>query len=142
MQRRLFSLLSRTGVALYSRAPIFGYLRASVAIIRNGDSFLVIQRSDGRGYSFPGGLRFFWESPEKAMRREVLEETGMRVQGCRLLFEHRTRFEVRCVLTVFEASVSGDLKDSWEGSPCWRRAPEIRDSLLPSQRGILERLVG
>ena len=65
----MFWILSRTGLAVYSRLPIFGRLKASVAVIRDSQTFLVIERSDKRGVSFPGGLALPWESAEQAMAR-------------------------------------------------------------------------
>jgi hypothetical protein len=51
MQKKLFRLLSKLMLALYRRFPIFGTLRASVAIIRDGELVFAIHRNDGRGYS-------------------------------------------------------------------------------------------
>ncbi len=141
IQRALFAILSRTCVAVYTRLPIFGHLRASVAVIRNGDLVLVIERSDGRGLSFPGGLTRPWENPEQAMVREVLEETGLRISKSSLLCEYKTEADVPCVLSVFEAEATGELTPSWEGSPRWLPVTQIQSQLLPSQRPIVERLL-
>jgi 8-oxo-dGTP pyrophosphatase MutT (NUDIX family) len=141
VKRALFCVLSRTGVAVYSRIPIFGPLRASVGIIRSGELVLVIDRSDGRGLSFPGGLAWPWETTEQAVVREVLEETGLKIGKSRLLFEYQSSADVPCVLTVFEADATGELTDSWEGSPRWRAWTDIRASLLPSQKEIVDRLL-
>jgi len=143
IKRALFFALSRTCVGVYSRIPIFGPLRASVCVIRNGELVLVIDRSDGRGLSFPGGLTMPWETAEHAMIREVLEETGLRIEKSRLLFEYQTAAEtsdIPCILTVFEAETTGELIDSWEGSPRWLPATQIRSRLLPSQKQIVDRL--
>jgi 8-oxo-dGTP diphosphatase len=139
-KRRIFRILSLTGVWVYSRAPIFGHLRAAVAVIRNGEHILIIDRSDGRGYSFPGGLAYPWELPEQAVRREVLEETGLHIEKSSLLFAYKTSAEARCTLSVFQADISGDLSESWEGSPRWLSAGEIRSKVLPSQREIINRI--
>src|SRR5580704_5315416 len=88
IKRALFFALSRTCVAVYSRIPIFGPLCASVCVIRNGELVLVIDRSDGRGLSFPGGLTMPWETSEEAMKREVSEETGLAVKHSAQLFEY------------------------------------------------------
>jgi 8-oxo-dGTP pyrophosphatase MutT (NUDIX family) len=143
IKRSLFFALSRTCVAIYSRIPIFGPLRASVCVIRNGEQVLVIDRSDGRGLSFPGGLTMPWETAEHAMVREVLEETGLRIKKSKLLFEYQTAAgtsDIPCILTVFEAECAGKIIDSWEGSPCWLPANQIRSRLLPSQKQIVDRL--
>lgn len=52
--------------------------RAVRALIRRGDLWLMQQ--DGRGeYKLPGGGIDPGETPEQALRREVTEETGMRL---------------------------------------------------------------
>ena len=75
MKRLLFRVIARTAVATYSRVPIFGYLRASIAVLRKDDLILVIDRNDARGFSFPGGLAHPGETAEQVMRREVEENT-------------------------------------------------------------------
>lgn len=142
IKRALFFILSQTGVAVYSRIPMFGPLRGSVCVIRNAEQVLVIERSDGRGLSFPGGLTMPWETAQQAMVREVLEETGLRIDGSRLLFEYQIKAEIPCLLTVFEADATGELTDSWEGSPRWLPLAGIRPRLLPSQKQIVDRLQG
>jgi 8-oxo-dGTP pyrophosphatase MutT (NUDIX family) len=139
--RGLFFILSRTYVAVYSRLPILGYLRASVAVIRDGELVLVIERSDGRGLSFPGGLSWPWETAERAMVREVLEETGLRIEKSSLLCEYKSSADVPCALSVFTAEAAGALADSWEGSPRWLPLTQIRPQLLPSQQPIVDRLL-
>jgi 8-oxo-dGTP pyrophosphatase MutT (NUDIX family) len=140
INRAMFLVLSRVGTALYSRFPVFGALRAAVAIIRNDALVLVIERSDGRGLSFPGGFTSPWETAEQGVAREVSEETGLRIQKSALLFEYRTAVDVPCVISVFAAHATGELRNSWEGSPCWLPLAEIRSRLLPNQREIVDRL--
>lgn len=130
--------MSRTGLAFYSRLPIFGRLHACVAVIRDQENFLVIERSDGRGLSFPGGLAFPWESAEDALAREVREETGLIVTKSRLLLRYDSSVEILVNLTAFEAEVSGELRGSWEGTPCWRPRSELLQRILPSQRRIVQ----
>ena len=141
IKRRLFWVISRSGLATYSRFPLFGRLHASVGVIRNGPLVLVIDRNDGRGLSFPGGLAMPWETAEQAVKREVLEETGLRVQHSTPLFEYRSSADVPVVLAVFAVEAEGELKDSWEGIPRWLPFAEIRPRLLPSQKEIVDRLL-
>ena len=136
----MFWILSRTGLAVYSRLPIFGRLKASVAVIRDSQTFLVIERSDKRGVSFPGGLALPWESAEQAMAREVKEETGLTVTKSLLLLRYDSSVEIPVHLTVFEVEVSGHLRGSWEGMPCWLPCSELQQRILPSQRCILDTL--
>jgi 8-oxo-dGTP pyrophosphatase MutT (NUDIX family) len=141
IKRRLFWVLSRSAMATYSRLPLFGWLHCSVGVIRKGQLVLVIDRADGRGLSFPGGLAVPWETAEQAMKREVSEETGLRVKYSTQLFEYRSSTEIPVVLAVFAVEAEGELKDSWEGSPRWLPFTDIRSRLLPSQREIVDRLL-
>jgi 8-oxo-dGTP pyrophosphatase MutT (NUDIX family) len=141
IKRHLFWALSRSAIAAYSRLPLFGWLRASVGVIRKGQLVLVIDRSDGRGLSFPGGLAMPWETAEQAMKREFSEETGLPVKHCTQLFEYRSSADVPVILAVFAVEAEGKLKDSWEGSPRWLSFTDIRPRLLPGQREIVDRLL-
>lgn len=141
IKRRLFWVLSRSALAAYSRLPLFGCLRCSVGLIRKGQLVLVIDRSDGRGLSFPGGLAMPWEAAEQAMKREVSEETGLRVKHSTLLFEYHNSVDIPVELSVFAVDTDGELKDSWEGAPCWLPFSDIRSRLLPSQREIVDRVL-
>lgn len=140
IKRFLFSVISKSAIAIYPRLPIFGRLRAAVAVIRNNNSILVIERADGRGFSFPGGLAYPWESFEVAMRREVKEETGLVVENGHLLFEYNASADIPCRVAVFEADGDGQIVESWEGSPRWLSVDEIRAGVLPSQAEIIDRL--
>jgi len=140
IRRRLFWAISRTGIFLYRRLPIFGSLRASVAVIREADRVLVIERHDGRGISFPGGIAFPWESDAEALRREVLEETGLHITCLDLNFRYFTAADVPCVITVFSAQAAGQVQESWEGLPCWLGVSELRARVLPSQKPIVENI--
>ena len=48
--------------------------------------------------------------------------------------------DVPCNISVFEVQASGELKNSWEGSPQWTTVTETEQRLLPSQRPVLELL--
>jgi 8-oxo-dGTP pyrophosphatase MutT (NUDIX family) len=140
LRRRLFWIVARTCLTLYRRFPLFGTLRASLAIIRRNQQFLIIQRNDGRGLSFPGGLAGWKEAAEDTVRREVLEETGLSV----ISYQHCLRFQstadVPCDVCVFEVQATGDLKNSWEGSPRWMTLAELEPQILKSQRPVVELL--
>ena len=109
-------------------------------IIRRGPTFLVIQRNDGRGFSLPGGISGRNEAEIDTLHREVLEETGLRVTGEELRMRFHSTAEVPCHVSVFEVEASGELKDSWEGSPRWMTLPELEPRLLESQRPVLDLL--
>lgn len=132
--------MARTSFALYRWFPLFGTLRASIAIIHRGQQFLVIQRNDGRGLSLPGGLAGWKETEEETLCREVLEETGLRVTGQELRMQYHSTADVPCNISVFEVQATGELKNSWEGSPRWMPMAELEPRMLKSQRPVLELL--
>ncbi len=140
LKRRLFWIVARTGLALYRSFPVFGSLRASIAIIRHNQEFLVIDRNDGRGFSLPGGIAGWKESEEEALRREVLEETGLRVTVQKLCSQYHSSDDVPCNISVYEVQAEGELKSSWEGSPVWATLIELESRILKSQRPVLRML--
>jgi len=138
LRRWLFWIVARTSFALYRRFPLFGTLRASIAIIHCGQQFLVIQRNDGRGLSLPGGIASWKEAEEETLRREVLEETGLHVTGQELRMQYHSTADVPCDISVFEVQATGELKNSWEGSPRWMTMADLEPRMLKSQRPALE----
>jgi len=132
--------VARTSLALYRWLPLFGTLRASIAIIQRNQQFLVIQRNDGRGFSLPGGLAGWKETKEETLCREVLEETGLRVTDQELRMQYHSTADVPCDISVFEVQGTGELKNSWEGSPRWMPMAELEPRMLKSQRPVLELL--
>ena len=137
LRANAFWLLSRTAVGIYSRLPVFGTLQGVVGLLRYEDKFLVIERNDGRGVSFPGGLQRPWETAEQALVREVREETGLEVTKSVFKLRYYSSVEIPLNITVFEIEAKGQLRSSWEGTPCWLPTSEVRERLLPSQRQIV-----
>lgn len=125
---------------LYRTFPLFGPLRASLAIIRRNHEFLVIERNDGRGVSLPGGIARWKEADEGTLRREVLEETGLEIAGEKLITRYPSRADLPCTISVFEVQTNGELKSSWEGSPRWLSIAEIAPRILKSQQPVVELL--
>jgi len=140
LKRRIFWIVARVCFAGYRWFPIFGSLRASLAIIHRHGKFLLIQRNDGRGVSLPGGIASWREAEALTLRREVLEETGMSVTAEVFRLRYFSNADVPCNISVFEVTACGDLKTSWEGTPRWMPLEEIEPQLLQSQRPVLELL--
>ncbi len=127
---KLFYLASKVFTAAYGRWPIFGELRSAAAIIYHGEALWMVERSDGRGRCFPGGIAWFRESEEATLRREVKEETGLRVTCCRLLWRYHTRVYLPSRVAVFLAEVEGEPHDSWEGQVLLVPKSDIRQQLF------------
>jgi 8-oxo-dGTP pyrophosphatase MutT (NUDIX family) len=139
-KRRVFWMVARTCFTLYHWFPLFGTLRASIGIIQREGKILIIHRNDGRGLSLPGGISKWQESEEETLAREILEETGLSVTGKELKLHYFSDSDVPCNIAVFEVEASGELKNSWEGSPQWKTVAEIEPYLLPSQHAVLDLL--
>jgi 8-oxo-dGTP pyrophosphatase MutT (NUDIX family) len=140
-RRNLFWLISRVGMACYRRVPVFGPLRASIGILRDGDRVLVIRRNDGRGLSFPGGLAHPRESEESALIREVQEETGLRVLSCTFAFRYESSEEIPVRIAVFHTQTEGEMRASWEGTPAWVELADAQHTIMGSQKYAVEQLL-
>jgi 8-oxo-dGTP pyrophosphatase MutT (NUDIX family) len=140
LQRRLFWVVARTCFALYKWFPLFGSLRASIAIIRRDGKILAIERADGRGFSLPGGISSWRESEERTLRREVLEETGLTVTSQESKLRYHSRQDMPCTISVFEVQATGELKNSWEGTSRWMTLDELETRIIKSQRPVMELL--
>ena len=88
----------------------------------------------------PGGIARWKEAEEKTLHREVLEETGLRVTGQELRMRYHSTADMPCNISVFEVQATGELKDSWEGSPRWMTMAELEPRILKSQGAVLELL--
>jgi ADP-ribose pyrophosphatase YjhB (NUDIX family) len=127
VKKALFRLCSRL-LRLYKLWPVFGPVPCSAAVIREGDRFLALERNDGLGLCLPGGMKWPWESHEKALQREVAEETGLSVIGWRQVFTFRNDKFIDAEVIVYEVTATGNVRPSWEGVPRWATASEIAES--------------
>ena len=115
-------------IALLTLGQISPILSACVIIERDG-RILLIDRSDGMGYTIPGGIVRYKETVEQCVLREVLEETGYTVTldgivGVYSGLGRDPRF--RAASIAYRGSiVSGTLQDSSEGKACWREPGEV-----------------
>jgi len=87
-----------------------------------------------------GGIASWKEAEEETLLREVLEETGLRVTGQKMRIRYHSKADVPCDISVFEVQATGELEDSWEGSPRWMTMAEVEPRMLKRQRPVLELL--
>src|SRR5947209_14436241 len=115
-------------IALLTLGQISPILSACVIIEQDG-KVLLIDRSDGLGYTIPGGIVRYKETVEQCVLREVQEETGYTVAingivGVYSGLKRDPRF--RAASIAYKGNiVSGAVHDSGEGKPCWREAGEV-----------------
>lgn len=113
-------------IALLTLGQISPILSACILIERDGE-FLLIDRSDGLGYTIPGGIVRYKETLEQCVLREAQEETGYEVAitdlvGVYSAVERDPRF--RAVSIAYRGHIVGGTEQpSGEGKPCWR-SPE------------------
>ena len=106
-------------------SPLVG---AGIIVERDG-KFLLIDRSDGLGYTIPGGIVRHKETVEQCVLREAREETGydvniMGLVGVYSSLKRDPRF--RAIAITYKGSiVSGTPHGSGEGEPCWRAPEEV-----------------
>jgi 8-oxo-dGTP diphosphatase len=109
-------------------------IHAVLCYLRRRDKFLLIHKAKGRFggglWNAPGGKIESRESSENAARREVLEETGLKVGDLRhagfLKFFFGDKKKPDWAVQVFQtSSFSGKLKESSEGRLRWFHKDEI-----------------
>jgi 8-oxo-dGTP pyrophosphatase MutT (NUDIX family) len=141
VRARVFWLISRTAIFLYRHFPLFGPVPGSIAIIRRDRGFLVLQRNDGYGLGFLGGIALPWETAEQALRREVREETGLEVQSTELKFQFYNSILYPTSTTVFEATLAdGPCRTSWEGTTKIVSFEDLHRNIMPTQRPVIDYL--
>jgi 8-oxo-dGTP diphosphatase len=123
----LAGLIFRT-IALLTLGQISPILSACVIVEQDG-KFLLIERSDGLGYTIPGGIVRYRETVEQCVLREAHEETGFTVViesivGVYSDIKRDPRF--RAVSVAYKGSImGGSMQPSPEGEPCWRKPGEV-----------------
>ena len=127
---------------------LFGIQTAVGALIVRDGKILLTKRSslliERNKWCLPGGHVEKWETIENAVKRELLEETGLRAKNIKLLFMHEEfvkRLGLHAHVFVFLVDVFGKVKTNWEVSKYgWFSRKEIeRLPLAFSHKEILER---
>lgn len=115
-------------IALCTLGQISPILSACVIVERNG-KVLLIDRSDGLGFTIPGGIVRYKETVEQCVLREAQEETGYQVAltgfvGVYSAIERDPRF--RAVALAYAGEIAGGIEHgSGEGGTCWREPDEV-----------------
>lgn len=124
----------------YNSPVELALFRVSVfAIIFEGSRVLLAHRRDIDWWNLPGGGMEAGETVEQAMRREVLEETGLEVEIERLVgvYSKPQKNEValafHCVVTGGQARASEEIRE------CRYFAPDaLPSNTLPKHRQRIE----
>jgi len=115
-------------IALLTLGKISPIVSACI-IIERDEKLLLLERSDGLGYTIPGGIVRYNETVEQCVLREAREETGYRVemQGFVGVYSSLTRDpRFRAIALVYRGEiVDGVEHSSNEGTICWRTAEEV-----------------
>jgi 8-oxo-dGTP diphosphatase len=115
-------------IALLTLGQISPILSACVIVEQDG-KILLIDRSDGLGYTLPGGIVRYKETVEQCVLREAEEETGYGVAiasivGVYSSLKRDPRF--RSASIAYKGSiVNGSIRASGEGKPCWCDPQEV-----------------
>ena len=119
-------------IVLLTLGQISPLLGAGI-IIEEDDRILLIDRSDGLGYTIPGGIVRHRETVEECVLRESHEETGYTVKitgfvGVYSALNRDPRF--RAIAITFKGRVvEGAPRSSTEGAPCWRSPDYARGDM-------------
>src|SRR5687768_1361422 len=93
--------MRRQRSVLGSRDGSREFLVRACGILLHGDSVLAQEADDGRGvnYALPGGHLEFDETLAACLSREILEESGLRVEAGKLVYVHENFYTLKGVTT-------------------------------------------
>lgn len=127
-------------------SPIF--LDMATGVLRRGDKFFVQKRLEddvwGNLWEFPGGVVEQGESPEEAVIREYMEETGLRVARPALIgrFRHSyTRYRITLHAFFVETDAVEPVTLNAAQEYRWATWEEVRSMAFPAgHRKLVEHL--
>lgn len=112
-------------------------LPVALGVIRDGGKFLVARRPEGvhlaGAWEFPGGKQRQGESPEEALRREILEETGLTFREAVLIHVEEYAYADRTVtLQCFVClGVEGQRDAAGLAQSRWVTLAELKELEMP-----------
>ncbi|HEY1351732.1 MAG TPA: NUDIX hydrolase [Ktedonobacteraceae bacterium] len=124
-----FNLLN---LLLAGNLPPFGSV---CVVVRAGDGYLLLERSNGR-IGLPGGFVRWRENPQQTAQRECREETGLQVRlldlvGC-FCTPTSSWTRMSTLTLVYSAEiVGGQVRQGIEGKPGWFSLEEAGRILDP-----------
>lgn len=125
-----FFLVTVAG-AMYKYLPIkFPPIPSASAIITKGAKILVVRLTYKNGYGLPGGVLQKQEGFEDGVKREVFEETGLRITSLNYFHSYYTWHDYPTVNNTYIARASGNLRKSKEGIPEWHDPKEVVDKMV------------
>nr|WP_157255068.1 NUDIX domain-containing protein [Nonomuraea typhae] len=106
-------------------------MSVGAAVIGDDGRFLAMRRSDTGAWQLPGGVVERGEGPLEAVRREVLEETGVLIEPERLTGVYKN-MPMGVVSLVFRCHmVGGDPRPTKEATEvAWLTLGEIKDHMV------------
>ena len=124
---------------LGGKLPPFG---SAGVIVEDEGRYLVVALPHGK-IVFPGGFMTWHEHPRQAAEREGYEETGFHIQADDLINFYSLNsaqwLNMSNLSFIFRGRiVSGELRKSIEGVPCWLSETELRARLDPHGIEVLE----
>jgi 8-oxo-dGTP diphosphatase len=116
---------------------------AGAIILNEQGQILLCQHTYRRRkpWGMPGGDIQFGEQPDKAVRRELWEETGLSVQAARLLLIENSNEIHKVGLTYLCTGLSGTFKPSEEVSKIQYFDPEALPALSREQQVTIEKVL-
>ena len=90
----------------------------------------------GKEYGLPGGFAKHRETPEKAMERELQEETGLRIKKSRIIYKDTKKSKTTFVFEIQD--FEGKLKNSWEGKPVKINVLQLPEKIRKDHKKYIE----
>lgn len=130
---------------------LLGIQSAVAAVIVKNGKVLLTRRSkflsEGGKWCLPGGGMEKWETALNAVKRETMEEVGLKTSSAKLLFVHEEivkRLNLHANVFVYEIKTSQDIKTNWEVTETgWFSKSEVsKMSLAFTHKDILNKYWG
>ncbi|MBO4528222.1 MAG: A/G-specific adenine glycosylase [Victivallales bacterium] len=109
----------------------------AVGLVYDGDKLLILKRSDdqmlGGLWEFPGGKLEDGETPQQAVKREIMEETGLPVKvGKKLAVVKHAYSHFSITMHAFRCELQGDVKTPNCDRPWhWITESQLKDFAFP-----------